>query len=69
MVAYNIRWRERVFVKEYLHAHALLKEAADVAESVGDTLLAAHIATPLAMLEDRLYPHVDLTNRNRPAQR
>ncbi|WP_380778419.1 hypothetical protein [Sphingomonas sp. R86520] len=56
-------------MKEYLHAHALLKEAADVAESVGDTLLAAHIATPLAMLEDRLYPHVDLTNRNRPAQR
>jgi hypothetical protein len=54
-------------MKEYLHAHALLKEAVDVAESVGDTLLAAHISTPLAMLEDRLYPHDDPTNLNRPA--
>lgn len=54
-------------MEPYLRALTLLQEAADVMESVGDTLIAAHIATPLALLEDRLSLHSDMANRDRPA--
>jgi hypothetical protein len=60
--------REHGNVKEYLHALALLKEASALVESVGDTLVAAHIATPLTLLEDRLYPQDDTVPRDRPIQ-
>jgi hypothetical protein len=44
----------------------LLTEASDLMESVGDTLIAAHIATPLAMVEDRLHPPGDVEKQDRP---
>ncbi|WP_269473574.1 hypothetical protein [Sphingomonas sp. HMP9] len=35
-------------------------------ESIGDTLIAAHIATPLAMVEERIGAGDEVTNQGRP---
>ncbi|MES3152130.1 hypothetical protein [Sphingomonas faeni] len=59
---------ERGFVKHYLHALALLREASDAMEAAGDTLIAAHIATPLALIEDRLYQHRGGAGHDRPSR-
>ncbi len=62
------RKQEKDIVKNYLRAQALLKEASDVMEAAGDTLIAAHIATPLALVEARLYPQGGLMDRNSPGR-
>jgi hypothetical protein len=49
-------------MNDYRRALTLLKEAAQLMDSAGDTLIAAHIATPLAMVEDRLHPKTDVTD-------
>ena len=41
-------------LSEYARALALLEEAIDLMESVGDTLIAAHLTTPLGLVQDRL---------------
>ncbi|WP_164913387.1 hypothetical protein [Sphingomonas sp. UV9] len=51
-------------VETYLEALTLLREALAMMESVGDTLIAAHIATPLALLEDRVAARSDTTERD-----
>ena len=53
-------------MERYRHALALLTEASNLMDSVGDTLIAAHIETPLAMIEDRLSPKGDVASRGRP---
>ncbi len=53
-------------VEQYRHALALLTEASDLMETLGDTLIAAHIATPLAMVEDRLHPQGDVAKQDPP---
>ena len=53
-------------VEQYRQALALLSEASDLMEAAGDTLIAAHIATPLAMVEDRL--SVDTTTYRTPSR-
>ncbi|MCK8455951.1 hypothetical protein SPHN_04280 [Sphingomonas faeni] len=45
----------------------LLREALTMMESVGDTLVAAHIATPLALLEDRVAERTGMAKRDGPA--
>jgi hypothetical protein len=35
-------------------------------EALGDTLIAAHIATPLAMVEERLQSQDDVAKQDRP---
>ncbi|MES3101168.1 hypothetical protein [Sphingomonas faeni] len=54
-------------MKNYLRAQALLKEASAVMDAAGDTLIAAHIATPLALIEERLCRPDNLVNRNPPS--
>ena len=39
---------------EYQDALALMRRAAALMDSVNETLITAHLATPLAMLEDRV---------------
>ena len=41
-------------MNEYQDALALLRRAAGLMESVDETLITAHLATPLAMLEERV---------------
>ena len=60
----NIDWSG--YVDRYRHALALLTEASDLMETIGDTLIAAHIATPLAMVEDSLHPPGDVAKQDRP---
>ena len=55
-----------VTVETYLDALTLLREALAMMESVGDTLIAAHIATPLALLEDRLAAQNGMAERDGP---
>jgi hypothetical protein len=43
-----------------------LSEASDLMEALGDTLIAAHIATPLAMVEERLQSQDDVAKQDRP---
>ena len=57
------------FVDRYQRALMLLTEASDLMETVGDTLIAAHISTPLAMIEDLLHPPGDVANQRRPLQK
>ncbi len=59
--------QEQDAVKNYLRAQALLKEASAVMDAAGDTLIAAHIATPLALIEERLCRPDNLVNRNPPS--
>ena len=56
-----------VTVETYLDALALLREALAMMEAVGDTLIAAHIATPLALLEDRVAAQNGIAERDDPA--
>jgi hypothetical protein len=41
-------------VESYLHIRALLDEAMHLLDGLGETLIAAHVATPIALLTDRL---------------
>ena len=41
-------------MNEYQDALTLLRRAAALMESVDETLITAHLATPLAMLEERV---------------
>ena len=41
-------------MKNYEHALSLLEEATRIMLAVGDTLVAAHIATPIDVIETRL---------------
>ena len=43
-------------MEAYLHVRSLLDEALRLLDSLGETLIAAHLATPIAMLDDRLDP-------------
>ena len=43
-----------LIVDVYLRARFLLREASDILEKAGETLIVAHIATPLALLDDRV---------------
>lgn len=51
-------------METYLDALTLLREALAMMESVGDTLVAAHIATPLTLLEDRVAAHSGMAERD-----
>lgn len=53
-------------VDRYRHALALLTEASDIMDALGDTLIVAHIATPMAMIEGRLHPEGGMANKDRP---
>jgi hypothetical protein len=55
-------------MEQYRHALVLLSEASNLMESAGDTLIAAHIATPLAMVEERLHSQDDVAKHGRPLQ-
>ncbi len=46
-------------MEEYVRARALLVEASEIMDGIGDTLIAAHIATPIALLDTRLDPRED----------
>ncbi|SFO21807.1 hypothetical protein SAMN05428984_2861 [Sphingomonas sp. OK281] len=52
-------------MNEYQRALTLLTEAADLMDSIGDTLIAAHISTPMALVEDRLHPLNGTTDLDR----
>ena len=41
-------------MENYKHALSLLEEAARIMIDLGDTLVAAHIATPIDVIETRL---------------
>lgn len=41
-------------LSEYARALSLLEEAMELMESLGDTLIAAHLTTPLDLIQDRL---------------
>ncbi len=45
---------ERCLVESYLHIRGLLDEAMHLLDGLGETLIAAHVATPIALLTDRL---------------
>ena len=53
-------------MERYRHALALLSEVSDLMESIGDTLIAAHIATPLAMVEERIDAGDQVAKHGRP---
>ena len=53
-------------MEQYRQALALLSKASDLMEALGDTLIAAHIATPLAMVEERLQSQDDVAKQDRP---
>ena len=53
-------------MEQYRQALALLSEASDLMEAAGDTLIGAHIATPLAMVEERLQSQDDVAKQDRP---
>jgi hypothetical protein len=46
-----------VTVDLYRRAQTLLREASDIMETAGETLIVAHIATPLALLDDQVPSH------------
>ncbi len=41
-------------LQDYARALALIEEAVILMESAGDTLIAAHLTTPLGLVQDRL---------------
>lgn len=45
---------KEVVLDAYSQALHLLEEAVKIMETVGDTLIAAHISTPISLLEQRL---------------
>ena len=52
-------------MNEYRRALAMVTEAATLMDSIGDTLIAAHISTPLTLVADRLHPLDDVTDQDR----
>ena len=54
MLAHAKPTSERCLVESYLHIRALLDEAMHLLDGLGETLIAAHVATPIALLTDRL---------------
>ena len=53
-------------MEQYRLAWALMTEASDLMETLGDTLIAAQISTPLATIEDRIHANGDVAGQGGP---